>query len=161
MAKRNFTTVEDILINANPNNRKDKGRNSNGSVIFPGAQLGFDIGAMRDFVKVQKRSKGFEFQTVVGSADFNLDISGDGVFFLGLNVTSATPNTMFKHSLKLMFNEEQLFAKNNAKFLCPELNPNKDMEFFPYPRPMSGSDEVVLTITSTEAITLFVNTYYI
>ncbi len=156
-----MTTVQDILINANPNNRKDKVKNSNGSVIFPGAQLGFDIGAMRDFVKVQKRSKGFIMTTVVGTKKFDLDISGDGVFFLGLNVTSATPTTLWKHNFKLMFNEEQLFADNNGKFICPELNPNKDMEFFPYPRPMSGNDSITLTIESTEAVDLFVNTYYI
>ena len=155
-------TVEEVMRNANPNARADKGKNGNGTVIFPGTQLGYDIGQMRDFVKVQKRSKGFNIQTVAGGTiDVPLKISGDGKFFLGLNLTSAVASTMFNHSFKLMFNEEQLFANCNGKYLTPELNPNKDMEFFPYPRPMSGSDTVTLSVTSVIAEVIFLNTYYI
>jgi len=156
-----MTSVEQVMANANPNARADKGRNGIGGVIFPGSQLGYDLGQMRDFVKVQKRSKGFAIQTAVGTIDFPLKISGDGNFFLGLNVASAVNSTMFNHSFKLMFNEEQLFADCNGQYLCPALNPNKDMEFFPYPRPMSGSDTVILSITSLLAEKVFVNTYYI
>lgn len=157
-----MTTVQEMLEMANPANRGDRGKNKNGTVIFPGAQLGFDIGQIRDWVKCQKRSKGFEFQTSANQTeDFDLDISGDGVFFLGLNITPANSNTAFQHSYKLMFNEEQLFAKNNGKYLDPFLNPNKDMEFFPYPRPMAGSDSVTLSITSQVAELVYVNVYYI
>ena len=160
--RKNMTTVEEVMRNANPANRADKGKNGNGTVIFPGTQLGYDIGQMRDFVKVQKRSKGFEIQTSGGgTVDVPLKISGDGKFFLGLNIASAINATMFNHSFKLMFNEEQLFANCNGQYLCPALNPNKDMEFFPYPRPMSGSDTVILSVTSKLAEVIFVNTYYI
>lgn len=160
--KRNYTSVQEIMQNANPNNRKDLGKTGMGNVIYPGAQLGLEIGQIRDFVKTQKRSKGFEFQTVAGAtADFPLEISGDGVFFLGLNISSFDVATIANHSFKLMFNEEQIFAKNNGKFLCPQTNPNKDLEFFPYPRPMSGSDNVILSITSKVAEIILINAYYI
>lgn len=157
-----FTTVEEVMRGADPTKLPNFGKNGNGTVNYPGSQLGYSLGQMRDFVKSQKRSKGFDIQTTAnGTIDFPLEISGDGKFFLGLNVANAVFANMFNHSFKLMFNEEQLFANCNGVYLCPQLNPNKDMEFFPYPRPMSGSDNVVLSITSNIAEKIFVNTYYI
>lgn len=159
--KRNLTTVQDFIKQANPRRRADLGKTGNGNVIFPGTQMGYEIGQMRDFVKAQKRSKGFTFQTVVGTQDFNLDVSGDGVMFLGMNITTRTVAQLPENTFKLMINEEQIFSKCNGKFLSPETNPNKDMEFFPYPRPMSGSDEIILTVDSLVAMQVFVNVYYI
>jgi len=142
-----ITRVEQFLKNANPA-RNNGGKSPNGSVQFPGAQFGYSIGELRDFIKTQKRAKGYNIQTTANqSKDTKLDISGTAKLLLGFNLALSdnTITNLGSYKCSLLVNEELVFEDVAATFLNPSTNFHEE-EYFPFPRPLSGSDVVIFTV---------------
>lgn len=157
-----INNLEGLIRNVNPN-RNNGGKSPIGEPFGPGTQLGFSIGQLRDFVKLQKRAKGYDIQTTANTTtNTQLVISGNAKILLGLNIGSnAGSGALLGHWGTLEVNNEIIFQDINLSFLSPELN-WKEEEYFPFPRPLSGSDDVKLSIRSgASADIIFAEIYYI
>lgn len=158
-----ITTIEQFLKNANPS-RNGGGKSPDGNVQFPGSQFGYNIGQLRDFIKTQKRSKGYNIQTIANTTkDTKLDISGTANLLLGFNLAINDNNltNLGSYRCSLLVNEEIIFEDISAAFLNPQTNFHNE-EYFPYPRPLSGSDVVIFTIKAgANADLINLQIYYI
>lgn len=156
-------TIEQLIQNIDPK-RNPKGKSPTGNVQFPGTQLGYTIGQMRDFIKLQKKSKGFDFQTEANlTTDFPITMPGNANVLLGISASTSIANiaNLSDYSATLMINNEQIFEHKNLQFLSPWWN-RKDEEYFPFPRPVSGKDDIKIAITAkANADLIFIDLYYI
>lgn len=142
---------------------------------FPGQQLGgVTIEKVRALIKRQKRLKGYSFTAPVGSASFNLDLSGTARILLGIAIyatpdpelvarfgsTSCCINFQQITSLQFKVNNEIVIDQLNPNFLSFGLNNN---EYYYIPRPLSGTDQITLTFTNTGTLSETCNVvlYYI
>lgn len=127
---------------------------------FPGQSMGESIEAVRTFIKKQKRCRGFRFVLNTSNQSFDLNISGSARMFLGF-VFSFSPNTLanFPPFVNITINNEVIIQDVNPNFFTAEY---MDDEYYFFPRPLSGQDDVTLTVQASAApITLDVGIYYI
>ena len=128
---------------------------------FPGQQIkNLTIEDVRTLIKKQRRVKGFAFSCPNGSSTFNLNLSGTARILLGLVFLKddGTPFTEIE-SVQFKVNNEIIIETTSPNFFTNLLTTN---EYYDIPRPLSGTDEIVLTATNpgiTE--TLFVAVYFI
>lgn len=158
-----ITNLEQLINNINPM-RNNGGKSPIGEPYAAGTQLGFTIGQLRDFVKLQKRAKGYEIQTVANAVkDQQLIISGNAKILLGFNLAleRTVINNITDYSATLTVNNETIFEDVNLSFLYPPFN-WKEEEYFPFPRPLSGSDDVKISIRAkANADLVLLELYYI
>lgn len=124
---------------------------------FPGAQSGASQASIQEFIRNQARVKGFRFSGGIGTQDFSLQISGTAKFLLGIQF-----NQSFDADITLKINNEIIYQDVPVIALNPFSNPRSNKDWFAVDRPLSGSDEIILSINSFVAYTnTRFTTYYI
>ncbi len=106
---------------------------------FPGWQDKKTMKQVQNFNKNMVRRKGFRFSGGTSPQDQELKLSGTAKFFLGI----AWLNQSFG-TCSLMLNDEQVFATMDTGFF--ELG-KTNQDYYAVNRPLSGQDNIVLTIT--------------
>lgn len=156
-----MTSVEQVMTHMNPVKGK-KNQSGNGSPIFPGSQLGFDIGEMRDFIKTQRRCTGYTIAGVVGNVSTPIQLAGDAKILLGAAISTPIADLANISDFTVSFdlNNEIVIDEINAQFFNPQQT-LKSGEYFPFPRPLAGNDKMSIDITGVSAKTLYVVFYYI
>jgi hypothetical protein len=137
-----------------------------GNPQFMGQQFGkVSIDQIRALIKRQKRIKGYTFAAGVGTSQLNLDLSGNARIFLGLAVVGTINNGIVENferitSIQLQINNEIVIDQLNPNFLTNYFNNN---EYYYLPRPLSGTDEIIMKFTNTGGATENINivVYYI
>lgn len=127
---------------------------------FPGQQKGASIEQVRSFIKKQKRSRGFRFALITSNQTFNINISGSARLFLGF-AFSFSPDTLasFPPFVNLTINNEVVIQDTFPNFFTSRY---MDDEYYFFPRPLSGQDDIILTTQPAVApINLDVIIYYI
>lgn len=127
---------------------------------FPGQQKGFSIEAVRTLIKKQKRTAGFRFLLETSSTQVPLAISGSARIFLGF-ILDLNPFTVtnFPPHMDLVINNEIVIDQTNPVFFTKQY---MDDEYYFFPRPLSGQDNVILKFDAAIAeTTLDVAVYYI
>ena len=118
---------------------------------FPGQQIkNLSIEDVRTLIKKQRRTKGFVFSVTSGSSTFNLQLSGTarillGIAFLGTSGANFTNIT----SCQFKVNNEIIIESTSPNFFTSLLTQN---EYYDIPRPLSGTDEIVLSFQNGGAV---------
>jgi len=121
------------------------GKSDVGTPQFPGMQKGYSIEQIRSLIKKQKRWKGFRLNIATGTNNFDLQLSGTARIFLGFiflppdfSDPTGTPESMtFKINEEVVIDTVRPFIFTNYVM---------DDEFYFLPRPLSGTDQLKLTI---------------
>lgn len=118
---------------------------------FPGQQIkNLSIDDVRTLIKKQRRTKGYVFSVPSGSSTFNLQLSGTarillGIAFLGTGGANFTAIT----SCQFKVNNEIIIENTNPNFFTSLLTQN---EYYDIPRPLSGTDEIILSFQNGGAV---------
>jgi hypothetical protein len=118
---------------------------------FPGQQIkNLSIEDVRTLIKKQRRTKGFIFSVPTGSSTFNLQLSGTARIMLGiafLGTSGANFNNITSCQFKV--NNEIIIEATSPNFFTSLLTQN---EYYDIPRPLSGTDEIILSFTNPGAV---------
>ena len=113
---------------------------------FPGvAGADLSIEQVRAIIRRQKKARGFRFGLVAGTnADLDIQISGDARTFLGFsvlfaNVVGAAQATQ----MTVTINDEIVINQVPPDFFTPDF---MDDEYYFFPRPLSGQDDIELSV---------------
>jgi hypothetical protein len=134
--------------------------------IRPGQRMGLSVEGVRQFIKRQKRMKGFEFDVNVGAnIDLPVQLAGTARVLLGILVQvqpKDPPNSAlinYTGTMELKVNNEIIIDNVYLQLLSPDVT---DEEYIFIPRPLSGSDDITLNINGIdEAKTVQVIFYYL
>jgi len=126
------------------------GRSSVRTPQFMGQQKGYSIEQVRALIKKQKRAKGYDFSVDSGTSEFNLDLSGTARIFLGfcLLLENGTTFTAQPDTFNFVINNEIIIDQTAPLFFSPEF---MDDEYYYFPRPLSGTDELKVTFQNSAA----------
>ena len=119
---------------------------------FPGQQVkGMSIDQIRTLIKKQRRIKGYSFTVPSGQSTQNIQLSGTARILLGLaflpNYKAAVNTNPFTVGFQ---NITEVTLKVNNEIVIENLHPNflsnflNDDEYNYLPRPLSGTDEIVI-----------------
>ena len=127
----------------------------------PGKSLGMTVQEVTEFIENQKRSKGFSFDLLAGNnRGLDVQLPGNSKVMLGISIArlnSGSPTALGEFSLKV--NNETIIDDVNAAFLS---NQFMDDEFYWYPRPISGNDDITIDFNNVAApVTAKVSFYYV
>jgi hypothetical protein len=106
---------------------------------FPGQQAGASMKAVQNFTKNQIRRKGFRFSGGTSATAFQIKISGTAKFLLGIGFLNS-----FGALATLTINNEVVFENMDVRFF---LFGATEQDYFAINRPLSGQDDITLTIT--------------
>lgn len=123
---------------------------------FPGQQYGGTIDQVRNLIQHQKKIKGFGLNNAVGTNNHNLTLSGDARLLLGFALSSSADNDI----ITLKVNNEFLLENIPASAISVQ-NKTLGDDYYIFPRPLSGQDEIVLTYISTGAVLRQFAMYYL
>lgn len=130
---------------------------------FPGQQMGATVAQVRDEVKKQHRIKGYNLTVPTGTTPYPLQVTGDARKFLGI-VLFPIKDAFTKTLIEI----NQCTFKINNEIIIEDLNPNflngwfNNDQYFPLPRPLSGTDQITITFTNPGATeSVGVALYYI
>jgi len=119
---------------------------------FPGMQTGASINQVRDYIKQQRRVKGYTFNVTSGQTQQNLNLSGTARQLLGILLIPINPGTDtfiqgFQEITEISFkvNNEIILESLNPSFLTNFANDN---EFISIPRPLSGTDQITISFNN-------------
>jgi len=116
---------------------------------FPGlAGEELSIEQVRAIIRRQKKARGFRLGLVAGAnADLDIQISGDARTFLGFAVLFANvaPGAVATQ-MTMTVNDEIVINQVPPLFFTPDF---MDDEYYFFPRPLSGQDDIELNITVT------------
>jgi len=132
-----------------------------GTPQFPGQQKGFDIEVIRTLIKKQKRSKGFRFEIESGNNEDDINISGTARILLGFAILFDTEQVDFATrptSMTLTVNNEIIIQDVRPDFFTPDF---MDDEYYYFPRPLDGTDDITLQTVGVDDVTLDFIVYYI
>lgn len=118
---------------------------------FPGQQIkNLSIEDVRTLIKKQRRTKGFIFSVATGSTTFNLQLSGTARIMLGIAFLG-TGGANFANITSCQFkvNNEIIIEATSPNFFTSLLTQN---EYYDIPRPLSGTDEIILSFTNPGAV---------
>jgi hypothetical protein len=112
-----------------------------GIVNFPGTQNNpkRSIEDVRTFNKNMVRRKGYRFSGGTTATGFNIKISGTAKFFLGIAFLNS-----FGALVTLTINNEVVFENVDAGFFTLG---KTEQDYYAVNRPLSGQDDITLTIT--------------
>jgi len=124
---------------------------------FPGQQVkNMSIEQVRTLIKKQRRIKGYNFTVASGQSSQNIQLSGTARILLGIallpNYVLATNTTP---AITGFINITQVTLKVNNEIVIENIHPNflgnflNDDEYCYIPRPLSGTDEIILTFNNT------------
>jgi len=133
---------------------------------FPGMQTGASLNQVRDYIKQQRRVKGYTFNVTSGQTQQNLQLSGTARQLLGILLIPINPGTDnfiqgFQDITEISFkvNNEIILESLNPTFLTNFANDN---EFISIPRPLSGTDQITISFNNPGATeTCAIALYYI
>lgn len=146
---------------------------------FPGQQVkNLSDDQIRKLIKEQRRIKGFQFAIEPGTQDFNVQLSGTARILLGLallpqayinTVDPTAPDSnpfpyisgfRWVKNVSLKINNETVIENLSLDFLGNFINNN---EYVAIPRPLSGTDQIILTFQNDSVNTELANVafYYI
>ena len=118
---------------------------------FPGQQIkNLSIDDVRTLIKKQRRTKGYVFSVPSGQSTFNLQLSGTARILLGiafLGTGGANFNNITSCQFKV--NNEIIIEQTSPNFFTSLLTTN---EYYDLPRPLSGTDEIILSFQNGGAI---------
>jgi hypothetical protein len=119
---------------------------------FPGMQTGASINQVRDYIKQQRRVKGYTFNVTSGQTQQNLNLSGTarqllGILLIPINPGADTFIQGFQEITEISFkvNNEIILESLNPSFLTNFANDN---EFISIPRPLSGTDQITISFNN-------------
>jgi hypothetical protein len=129
-------------------------------------QTGASISQVRDYIKQQRRVKGYTFNVTSGQTQQNLNLSGTARQLLGILLIPINPGTDnfiqgFQEITEISFkvNNEIILESLNPTFLTNFANDN---EFISIPRPLSGTDQITISFNNPGATeTCAIALYYI
>lgn len=110
---------------------------------FPGTQKGKSIDQVRDFNKNMVRRKGFRFSGGTAPVPNNLKISGTAKFLLGIAFLNDTFGVC-----NMQINNEIVFEDTDTGFFTLG---RTNQDYYAVNRPLSGQDDITLTITGDAA----------
>lgn len=111
---------------------------------FPGQQYGGTIQQVQNLIVHQKKIKGFPLVLAIGFNSFQLTLSGDARLMLGFAFNSAAALDEFT----LKVNNEIIIENSSVNGFTLQ-NKTIGSEYYIFPRPLSGQDEIILEYTST------------
>jgi hypothetical protein len=110
---------------------------------FPGQQIkNLSIEDVRTLIKKQRRTKGFTFSVPSGQSTFNLQLSGTARILLGLAFLGKSGGNFADITCQFKVNNEIIIETTDVNFFTSLLTTN---EYYDLPRPLSGTDEVILS----------------
>lgn len=123
---------------------------------FPGQQVkNMSIDQIRTLIKKQRRIKGYSFSVPSGQSSQNIQLSGTARILLGIALLPTYKSTVNDTPYTVGFqNIEQITLKVNNEIVIENLHPNflsnflNDDEYNYLPRPLSGTDEIIITFNN-------------
>lgn len=114
----------------------------------------------QDYVKKQKRVKGYLITLSAGTQIQDLSISGDARMLLGFAfLESSDPaGPIPATGCTLTINNEIIVENVNPNFFSYALTDN---EFYFYPRPLTGRDKIALSIEATGTASVSFAIFYL
>jgi len=115
---------------------------------YPGGVYGAPFIDVQQLIRKQKKTFGLLAQSVGGTVNrFPVQLSGTAKVFLGLSIGN-NPGLLDQAStIELKINNEIIITDLSMFFLFRDFSVNNSPnEYKSYPRPLSGTDEITLTI---------------
>jgi len=136
----------------------DRLQKPGGNPIFPGVQFGATIQQIREFIKNQKRCRGFTFELAIGAAnELQINLSGTAKMLLGFAILT-DPDFPRTVKMRLNINNEIVIEETTIDFFSNEFT---DDEYYWFPRPLSGTDSITMNANADIAQNIFIAVYYI
>lgn len=134
-----------------------------GQNLYPGKNMGMTLQQVQEFIRCQKRSRGYEFDLSVGdNPNLYVDLSGSADLLLGLAIAVRDDDytsTLYNGTVDLQVNNDIVIESHPLRLLTYKFIED---EYYFFPRPLSGSDDIKLNIRNvTDAQILDVVMYYI
>jgi len=136
--------------------------------FLPEPELARAIKVVREFIKRQKKVRGFKFGVESGPNKFTIELSGVAKIFLGWAILFEEPaggaapppfvSPGVPEQINLEINDEIVIQNIHAQFFGPDL---QDDEYYSFPRPLSGTDVINARPIGTENINMYIAAYYI
>ena len=127
---------------------------------MPGMDVQERIEKVRQFIINQKRAIGFETQIASGTGNIqDIKLAGTARMLLGFSFKffSDLPDEVPTQASLIVNNDNVL-----TNVYPPSFDPDfMDDEFYWFPRPLSGTDQIKLTLTGQADNTLFSTWFYI
>jgi len=130
--------------------------------VRPGKRMGLTTPQVQNYIKRQKRCKGQNYTLSTGdNSDLVVQLPGDSRVMLGfvLDFSSKGNNTIPTGEMSLQINNEIMIDSVFVKFFGQDFT---DEEYYFLPRPLSGQDDIRLSVKGVESTyNLHVNFYYL
>lgn len=135
----------------------------NDSNVRPGDMMGLTVEQVQQYIKRQKKCKGFSQALVIGDNNtIRISLPGTARVLLGFAInwkrlpagqTQPSGNATFKVNNEIVIEDTDIF------FYGPDYT---DEEYYFIPRPLSGNDDITMTLKAVEyGYTLTLNFYYL
>jgi hypothetical protein len=123
---------------------------------FPGQQVkGMSIDQIRTLIKKQRRIKGYSFTVPSGQSTQNIQLSGTARILLGIAMLPNFKAAVNTNPYTVGFqNITEVTLKINNEIVIENLHPNflsnflNDDEYNYLPRPLSGTDQIILVFNN-------------
>jgi hypothetical protein len=123
---------------------------------FPGQQVkGMSIDQIRTLIKKQRRIKGYFFTVPSGQSTQNIQLSGTARILLGIAMLPNFKTGVNTNPYTVGFqNITEVTLKINNEIVIENLHPNflsnflNDDEYNYLPRPLSGTDQIILVFNN-------------
>lgn len=123
---------------------------------FPGQQVkGMSIDQIRTLIKKQRRIKGYSFTIPSGQSTQNIQLSGTARILLGIAMLPNFKTGVNTNPYTVGFqNITEVTLKINNEIVIENLHPNflsnflNDDEYNYLPRPLSGTDQIILVFNN-------------
>ena len=123
---------------------------------FPGQQVkGMSIDQIRTLIKKQRRIKGYSFTVPSGQSTQNIQLSGTARILLGIAMLPQFKTAVNTNPYTVGFqNITEITLKINNEIVIENLHPNflsnflNDDEYNYLPRPLSGTDQIILVFNN-------------
>lgn len=129
---------------------------SKASEVF-GKGQNFNNEKSQQFIRNQKRMQGQLIAVTTSAQSVNVTLGGNQSFLFGINIMGADAGDLFS----LNINNEDIIKTTDATSFDPSFR-NFAGEYFEYPRPLNGSDQITVNYTGVSGSrNVFVNFYFI
>ena len=122
---------------------------------YPGLEKGKTIEEVREYIRKQVKTKGFNWSIANGFSSFNLELSGTAKKFLGFSLmpvvadAGAISITAMAEEFNLTINNEIITDQTHPAFYT---NFFTDQEFYHILRPLSGTDVITVSWNNAGAV---------